>query len=81
MDFGHRSNAFNCLFAITNIHSEVIRNGDAPYFYPYSESRNYYFEDIDNWYKWYEHNKCTITTQKADSLIKAFSIVDGNEYN
>ncbi|QHT69166.1 hypothetical protein GXP67_22245 [Rhodocytophaga rosea] len=80
MNEDYLSNAYNCLHAITNIHRKVARSGGAPYFYPNGEEDSY-FEDVDNWYSWYEQNKCTITVQKADSLIRAFSILDGNEYD
>jgi len=53
----------------------VHKNGDTPYFYPVPpEENDYFYKDLKNWLDWYEANKCTITSNKSDSIILAYGL-------
>jgi hypothetical protein len=69
-----RAFSIECLAAITGYQGYVDKGNEPHYFYPYSDTIDYVDVDIKKWQEWYEDNKCTITMQTADSLIKKYSI-------
>lgn len=76
-DIELRAFTYECLYAITGIESHVDKGNEPHYFYPYSDSINYFEHDIYEWKMWYELNKCTMTISKADSMIVLHSIKFG----
>jgi len=75
-DINQRAYTFECLYAITGLEGHVDKGNEPHYFYPYSDSIDYVKYDIQEWKKWYEINKCTITLRKADSMI----VLHGNKF-
>lgn len=68
-----RAYTFECLYAITGYEGRVDKGNEPHDFYPYSDSIDYMKEDIRIWEEWLEKNKCTMTLEKADSLIYVHS--------
>lgn len=76
-DINLRAFTYECLYAITGLEGHVDKGNEPHYFYPYSDSIEYVESDIQEWKKWYEINKCTITLRKADSIIVLHGIKFG----
>lgn len=68
---------YECLFALTGYEGRVDKSNEPHCFYPHSDSVDFIKEDIEIWLKWYELNKCTMTIEKADSIIQRHSIEFG----
>jgi hypothetical protein len=62
--------AYYCLSSLTNYKSLMDMDSDTPLSYPYSDTINYFCQDLEAWMKWYDQNKCDMTMQKALTSLK-----------
>ncbi len=71
-------NAVECLNAVTQINSSILKYGDIPYIYPNDQL---FMKDVVNWSNWYNRNKFKMNAQIADSLIQKHSEKIGDTIN
>lgn len=76
-DIDLRSTVYECLFAVTGYEGQVDKGNEPHCYYLYNDSIDYISIDIKKWQTWYDLNKCTMTINKADSLILVHSINHG----
>ena len=69
--FTYTGTAYYCLQALTGHKSPIDIDSDTPFYYPYSEEKNYFIEDFKAWSNWYESNKCVFNMEAADSVFKS----------
>jgi len=69
--FTYTGTAYYCLQTLTGHKSPIDTDSDTPFYYPYSEEKNYFVEDFKAWSNWYESNKCDFNMEVADSIFKS----------